>query len=210
MLGVHNPPPPCYTHDMGTPIYPPRDREPGPDCWACTPDPWPSGATPHVIRIVVRGVATFPGWPPAPNGIPVPAVNSDEYPCFWEGTLYYDLAEYRYMFYARAPGGYAELSIVRTQPDNYPLFFGALAPCSLGPFSNVQEDPEHGPIGGSGYALDFPLSIILAVAETYNFMPDPRGLYHIQDSATPDHKIIRLAGQTHPGSALFKVDSGGI
>jgi len=151
-------------------------------------------------------MADYPGDNPQPNDIPVHAVNSPADPCFWEGTLYFGASEYLFMYLAWT----SEIQILRVTPDYYTIFQSTLDPCELGPFTNLSVDPDGNPIGGDAHALDFPLSIIILLTETYNLQPDQEALYDVIDSSIPDHKCVRLTGRTSPGSVLVLVDTGAI
>lgn len=149
----------------------------------------------------------WPGDPPQPNSIPVHAANTDGDPCLWSATLSVGAGTYDYWYWACDGDGYSQIGINRTDPNPRPLFESYLDHCEIGPFINQATHPDSSPVGGSAYALDFPLSIVIKIAETYNFQPDPLALYDLSESATPDHVILRLTGRTNPGSCLFKVDT---
>jgi hypothetical protein len=191
---------------MGIPIHPPDIGDPGPDCPDCTPSPWPSGATPRIIRAVVHGLADYPGHPPQPNGIPVHLVNSDLVPCFWEATLYFGAGTYHYFYDATI----SLLEIDRLFLLDRVIFLGTLLKCKPGPFLNTALDPDFLPVGGTGNVLDLPLDYITTLADTYNLQPDPRALYDDIQSATPNHRCVRLTGRTYPGSVLIDLDLAGI
>lgn len=187
---------------MGIRVHPRPPPVPGPDCLACTPDPWPSGATPQIIRIVASGMTEWPGTPPQPNGVPVHAVNSIMDPCTWSATLYFGAGTYDYWYIASD----SQIGIERTDPSPRPIFEGYLDPCLIGPFPNQATHPDGSQVGGNGYALDFPLSIIVALTDSYNIQPDLEALYDIIDSADPDHKTVRLTGRISSGSCLIELD----
>lgn len=146
----------------------------------------------------------WPGDPPQPNDIPVHVVQADADPCYWEATLYYGPAEYTFWYLASA----AQVGVDRESPNPRVIFESYLDPCSIGPFVNVAVQPDMSLVGGTAYLLDFPLSIVLLLAETYNFQPDLLALYDVIDSELPDHKCVRLTGRTSSGSCLFLLDTG--
>jgi len=191
---------------MGIPVHPPHFTSPGPDCYGCSPDPWPSGATPRVIRAVFRGLKICDCNPDPPNGVPIHLSNSESYPCRWSSQLFYHALTYTIIYNANG----AELSMNIDGLPPFHIFDAFLDPCSIGPFINISLCPDYSPIGGTGTLLDFPLSIIVLLTDTYNLQPDRFGLYDVVDSATPDHKCVRLTGRTYPGSVLIDLDLGAI
>jgi hypothetical protein len=191
---------------MGIPIHPRWPPVPGPDCPTCSPDPWPSGATPNVVRVVFRGLANYDAWPAPPNGVPIHISNDSINPCYYSATLGYGVSTYLVEYDAAS----SVVILTRTAPILYTLFDKQNAPCSIGPFANGCVYPDFSPIGGTAVLLDFPLSIILTVADDYNFMADTNALYDIIDSATPTHKTVRLSRGNTQGSCLLQVDPAGI
>lgn len=191
---------------MGIRVYPIVPPTPAPDCPTCSPDPWPSGATPNVVRVVFRGIANYLDWPEPPNGLPIHISNDSINPCYYYAELFYGVARYDVEYDAAA----AVVILTRTSPNPYTLFDGTLDPCSIGPFANVCWYPDSSSIGGTAILLDFPLSIIVLLATTYNIQPDFEALYDVVDSATPDHQCVRLTGRTYPGSVLIDVDLSSI
>lgn len=188
---------------MGIPIHPHPPGPPGPDCTDCTPSPWPPGATPRIIRAVFHGLGDYPGHPPQPNGIPVHLVNSDLSPCYWSATLYFGPGTYYIWYDSRT----SLLEMDRIFLLDRVIFLGTLPPCQVGPFLNTALQPDFTPVGGNAHVLDMPLSIIVALTDTYNIQPDVDGLYDISDSVIPDHKCVRLTGRTYPGSVLILFDT---
>lgn len=191
--GVH------YNFDMGIRVHPIWPPDPGPDCLSCSPDPWPAGSTPSVVRVVFRGLANYLDWPEPPNGLPIHISNDSINPCYFTAELFYGISTYEVEYDAAM----AVVILTRTDPNPYTIFDGVLDPCSIGPFSNLTWYPNGDPIGGSAVLLDFPLSIIVALTTHLHIQPDGLGLYDIKDSAIPDVKCVRLTGQLSPGSVLI-------
>jgi hypothetical protein len=159
-----------------------------------------------VVRVVFRGLANYDDWPEPPNGVPIHISNDSINPCYYAAELYWGVST----FWVEYDAASAVVILTRTDPNYYTLFDGVLAPCSIGPFANACWYPDSSPIGGTAVLLDFPLSIIVLLTETYNLQPDDEALYDVIDSATPDHKCVRLTGRTSPGSVLVLVDTGAI
>lgn len=191
---------------MGIRVHPRWPPVPGPDCPLCSPEPWPSGATPNTVRVVFRGLANYLDWPEPPNGLPIHISNDSINPCYFYAELFYGVSRYDVEYDAAK----AVVILTRTDPNPYTLFDGTLGGCSIGPFDNVCWYPGYIPIGGTAVLLDFPLSIIVLLTETYNLQPDQNALYDLIDSAIPNHKCVRLTGRTYPGSVLVLVDQGAI
>jgi hypothetical protein len=191
---------------MGIRVHPIVPPTPGPDCPLCSPEPWPSGATPSVIRVVFRGMSNYDDWPAPPNGLPIHISNSSYNPCYFTAELFYGESRYEVEYDAAA----AVVILTRTTPDYWTIFDGTLTPCSIGPFTNVIRYPDDTLIGGSAVILDMPLSIIVLLTETYNIQPDDYALYDVIESATPGHQCVRLTGRISPGSVLIDVDTGAI
>lgn len=188
---------------MGTRVHPRDPPVPGPDCPTCIPYPWPPDCTPTVIRLVFHGMNVNPDYTPPPNDMPIHLSNSEDHPCRYYCELYYDDGIFDIWYDADT----AVITIERTSPDWVQYFYGWLEPCELGPFINTVYYPDSMPVGGNAHVLDMPLSIIVALTDTYNIQPDPEALYDISDSDIPDHKCVRLTGRTWPGSILILVDT---
>lgn len=191
---------------MGIPLPDPHPPTPGPDCPVCTPNPFPSGTTPTVIRAVFGGMTTYAGWPPPPNGVPIHLSNDSLSPCLWEAELFYGGAIYDILYDAPI----SVVIISQTSPAAWQVFNGVLLPCDRGPFINTCIWPDSSPVGGSCQILDLPLDYIMLLAHDYNLLPDPRGLYDVVDSVAVDHKCVRLTGRTYPGSVLIDLDLAAI
>lgn len=191
---------------MGTPI-PPRPDPPGaPNCSCCTPDPWPDGATPALIRAVFHGIGTDPAFPDFPNGMPIHLAQTILDPCYWEADLYFLAGHWRIGYW----GAISRLAIGAFVPTTYTIFFAELDSCETGRFVNTAVWPDTTPIGGSGHALDFPNSAIELIAFDYGILPDSRLLYEDRPAADPDQRSIRLAGRTYPGSVEIIFEPGSI
>jgi len=191
---------------MGIRVHPIVPPDPGPDCPTCSPDPWLSGATPCVIRAVFRGMANYDAWPEPPNGLPIYMSNSSWNPCIYSSELFHGVSRYEIVYDASG----SVIILTRLSPNYWTLFDAWMPPCSIAGFANVCSYPDSSLIGGSAVLLDFPLSIIVLLTDTYNIQPDHEALYDVIDSAIPDHKCVRLTGRTSPGSVLVLVDTGAI
>jgi hypothetical protein len=191
---------------MGIPIPPPLPPSPGADCPACTPTPFPVGATPAFVHAVFHNITALPGYPNPPNDIPIEIPQQPANPCLWNGDFDYDGVIWTIAY--RADLGY--LWLHNDEPDHNDYFTDTIDPCTPGPFTNELIAPPAGGSGGTAYVLDLPLDYVMLLADDYNLLPDPRGLYDEFDSATPDHKCVRLTGRTYPGSVLIDLDLGAL
>jgi hypothetical protein len=152
---------------------------------------------------------TLPVIPPNPDpplDFPIQIAQDPAYTCRWTGEIQYNGVVWSLNYYA-------DLSVVSLYTITVPTgqyFWSLGAPCSPGPFLNQTISPPDPGSGGTAYVLGLPIWYVLLLAKTYNLQPDRFALYDVVDSATPDHKCVRLTGRTYPGSVLIDLDLGAI
>jgi hypothetical protein len=191
---------------MGTPIPEPPEV-PNPDeCVACTPAGFPTGYTPYQVTVVFHNVANYGGAPQFPNDKPFTLPQVVGLPCLYFATVFDGITNWDITLNTST----SDLSCGIHDLVGPLAFIGVADPCSPGPFANTAAHPPAYYDGGTAYITDLPLAPIVLLAQTYNLLPDARGLYDIRDSATPDHKCVRLTGRTYPGSVLIDLDLGAI
>lgn len=176
------------------------------DCAACTPDPFPVGATPRYVHVVFHNVSACPGYEDPPNDIPIEITNTDGGPCSWSGTFDYSGVEWVVIYDASV----SFVRLTRNTPFVIEYFYAEQPPCAHWPFANIDTCAAAGGSGGTAIVLGLPVFYIELVAKTYAFMPDVAALYDIFDSDTPGLKTIRLSRGYTKGSCLFHLDPDGI
>jgi hypothetical protein len=191
---------------MGEPVTPDPGVPLSTDCPACTPDPFPVGATPRYIHVVFHNVHACPGFEEPQNDVPIEITNNDQGPCSWSVEYTYNGVDWAIYYDASV----SFVRLVRMTPFSAEYFYAEQPPCAHYPFTNIDTCAAAGGYGGSAVVLGLPVLYVELIAKTYGFMPDVAALYDIIDSVIPGYKTIRLSRGNTKGSCLFQFDPGAI
>ena len=184
---------------MGDPIHLDPLIEPGTDCPAGTPVPFPTGTTPSSVRAVIHNVTACPTYPPPPNDLAITLPQHPTFPCAYRRDITF--GGHTWSFSCNLST--SSLLVVKPLPFPAGVFNATLDPFTYGPFINLLTCPGNAAGYGTGYILGLVPAYVTELAGEMGFQPDLLALYDDFQAADPAQRSIRITGRTSQGACLF-------